>query len=276
MSAVIVSLVMDSNIYQDLTRAFNRGRLRAVVSSGQAVVMHRLAVMSKDGDWILREDDETLEHVLTTLEKRGAHYRFGAPLDPRWMAGGWSSHFEFRTEKLRVRTDFVTRPPRITSQALTALWIRAETEKQAVPFTDAGTLIALKKTNRERDYAVIGELARLIEEPAECLLLSRSARDLIALANEFPELIADAMTLRPLLGRIRDGLEVLETELDAERRKLIHANERRLQVYRDAATDWMDAWPELSEEISDLPLREAHAKLVTWAESRLPSDVGTP
>lgn len=45
------------NIYIDLTKRFNRGRLRAVLAGGQAVVLHRLAIMSKDGDWILRETD---------------------------------------------------------------------------------------------------------------------------------------------------------------------------------------------------------------------------
>jgi hypothetical protein len=46
------------NPYLDLTREFNAGRLRAVIASGQAVVLHRLAIMSKDGDWILLEDPE--------------------------------------------------------------------------------------------------------------------------------------------------------------------------------------------------------------------------
>lgn len=46
---------LDDNPYVELTAAFNRECLRAVLSSGQAVVLHRLAVMSKDGDWILRE-----------------------------------------------------------------------------------------------------------------------------------------------------------------------------------------------------------------------------
>ena len=80
---------MSVNVYQELTAVLNAGRLRAILSSGQAVVMHRLAVMSKDGDWILREDDEAPGHVLAVLAERGAHYRFGAPLDRRWMAGGW-------------------------------------------------------------------------------------------------------------------------------------------------------------------------------------------
>ena len=65
---------MDDNPYVELTAAFNRGRLRAVLSSGQAVVLHRLAIMSKDGDWILREDDEALEHVLSVLAERGAQF----------------------------------------------------------------------------------------------------------------------------------------------------------------------------------------------------------
>ena len=135
---------MTGNIYQELTRTFNAGRLRAILSSGQAVVMHRLAVMSKDGDWILREEPETLEYVLQVLEEQGAYYRFGAPLDLRWMAGGWSSHFEFRTETLRVRTDFVTRPPRVTPASLEALWAHAEAVPVPVPFTDVVTLAEMK------------------------------------------------------------------------------------------------------------------------------------
>ena len=103
---------MQTNIYIQLTRAFNRGKVRAVICSGQAVVLHQLAIMSKDGDWIIREDEESLHHVMKVLSDFQARYRFGAPFDLRWMKGGWSSHFEFRSPSLRVRTDFFTRPPR--------------------------------------------------------------------------------------------------------------------------------------------------------------------
>ena len=264
---------MSGNVYQVLTQAFNAGRLRAILSSGQAVVMHRLAVMSKDGDWILREDAEALEYVLGVLESRDARYRFGAPLDCRWLAGGWSSHFEFREENLRVRADFVTRPPRITPTSLRALWANAEAEAQPVPFTDVITLAELKKTNRERDYAVIGELARLVESPAERLLLSRSARDLIALAAQEPDLSAELVSQRPVLRHVHDGRDGLEAALDAERRELIHANEDRLQSYMDAAQSWMEAWPDIAEEVADMPLREAHAVIAAHAEGRLPFQV---
>jgi hypothetical protein len=78
------------NVHVDLTHEFNSGRLRAIICGDPAVVLHRLAITSKDGAWILAEDDEALQHVLRTLEQHRARYRFGAPLDRRWMAGGWS------------------------------------------------------------------------------------------------------------------------------------------------------------------------------------------
>lgn len=132
------------NIYVELTQAFNAGGLRAVLSSGQAVVFHQLAVMSKDGDWILREEEEAVRHIRSVLDRRGARYRFGAPLDLRWMRGGWSAHFEFRSGRLRVRTDFVTRPPRLTREALAALCKTQEHEP--FPVVGARDLCELKKT----------------------------------------------------------------------------------------------------------------------------------
>ena len=66
------------NPYIRLTHAFNERRLRAILASGQAVVLYRLAIMSKDGDWILKEEEEALAHVIATLARHGARYRYGA------------------------------------------------------------------------------------------------------------------------------------------------------------------------------------------------------
>ena len=82
------------------------------------------------------------------LARRNARYRFGAPLDARWMAGGWSAHFEFSTPALRVRTDFVTRPPCLSADDLDGLW--REQAGDAIPVVDVRRLIELKKMNRER------------------------------------------------------------------------------------------------------------------------------
>ncbi|MFV1958876.1 MAG: hypothetical protein ACC662_05620 [Planctomycetota bacterium] len=257
------------SVYLDLTREFNRGGFRAILSSGQAVVLHRLAIMSKDGDWILRETPEALEHVLGVLATHGASYRFGAPLDVRWMQGGWSAHFQFRRDGLRVRTDFVTRPPRLGDEDLDALW--REPAGEPVPFVDARRLVEIKKTNREKDYAVIGELARLLESPRDQLLCSRSARDILALARARPDLVRALEDERPVLRAISGGREAIEAALDAERRMLVHANEERLRRYLDAAADWAIVWPQVGREITGRPLPEAHAHVVERARGVLPT-----
>jgi hypothetical protein len=259
---------MVNNPYLDLTEEFNRERLRVLLSSGQAVVVHRLAIMSKDGDWILREEDEAVEHILKVLSLKGAHYRFGAPLDLRWLAGGWSSHFELRPEALRLRTDFVTRPPRIAPNELARMWEEAETTGNEVVGLEP--LAALKLTNREKDYAVIGELARLMTDPRSQLRYSRSSRDLIQIAGDHPEALAEVLPDRPLLARIGEGREILEEALDRERRGLIHANEERLARYRSAAEAWAGIWPESQREIEGLSLLDAHRLLVSRAEGILP------
>jgi hypothetical protein len=262
------------NIYLALTREFNEGGLRAIICSGQAVVLHRLAIMSKDGDWILREDEGSLQHILGVLERHGARYRFGAPLDPRWMAGGWSSHFEFRHEKLRVRTDFFTRPPRIGAEDLQRIW--REQAGRDLPFLDLPDLAEMKKTNRERDYAVIGELARRMPDVEHQFLYSRSARDLTALADARPDLARELSSRRPVLLSIPEGRDRLEAALDAERRESIRRNERRLEAYADASASWYALWPGVAAEIADLPLARAHSVVLEKAAGVLPLTVDAP
>lgn len=259
---------LTGNVYLDLTREFNEGALRAILGSEQAVVLHRLAVMSKDGDWILREDPDALQHVLRVLDRHGARYRFGAPLDVRWTAGGWSSHLEFRENGLRIRTDFVTRPPRLSGERLAALW--AEAEPGGVSYVGARDLAEIKKTNREKDYPVIGELARLLIDPEEQLLLSRSARDLQALAQEHPQVCERLVDARPVLALADGEREDLEAALDAERRELMRLNERRLARYADAAQGWKAKWTEVAAAMEGLPLLEAHDRMVAAAEGVLP------
>jgi len=257
-----------NNIYLELTKEFNTGKTRAIISSGQAVVLHRLAVMSKDGDWIVREDSEVIEHILSVLSNHGARYRFGAPFNIRWMSGGWSAHFEFSYDGIRVRTDFVTRPPRVSDSLRAKLW--QIYDGKDTPFVDVKTLAELKKTNREKDYIVIGELARLMIDPKDQFLYSRSARDLIFLSEKYPDLIAELGNQRQVLKKISEGENKLEEALDAERRDFIHANEKRLEMYMKAAEKWLSLWPEIQKEIEGLPLLESHKIIVKKAEGILP------
>ena len=256
------------NPYLDLTREFNDGRLRALLSSGQAVVAHRLAIMSKDGDWILREDEDAVDRVLAVLDRHGARYRLGAPLDTRWLAGGWSSHFEFRADGMRVRTDFVARPPRVTPKELARMWCDAEASGDFVVGLEP--LAALKLTDREKDYAVVGELARKMTDPRAQLRWSRSSRDIVRLAASHPEALADVARERPLLDFAAAGRDVLDEELDRERRALMRVNEERLGRYRAAAHAWAAIWPDVSREAQHMSLGDAHRLVTRRAEGVLP------
>ncbi len=254
--------------YLDLTREFNAGRLRTILCSGPAVVLLRLAIASKDGDWIVREDDEAFSHVLEVLERHGARYRFGAPLDFRWHRHGWSSHFEFAANGLRVRTDFLSRPPRVGARGLSALG--REQEGRDPPFTGPAVLIGIKQTAREKDWPIVGELARLLPSERERILHGRSARDLLAAAARNPALVASLVAERPALAAVPKGLDELRIALERERFAAMDADARRIQVFIAAARTLQAEWPALERSMAGLPLRAAHDRLLASAARCLP------
>ena len=75
---------------------------------------------------------------------------------------------------------------------------------------------------------------------------------------------------RPLLKEYAQGKEKLEELLDAEKRSLIHANERRLAHYMKAAEKWAALWPSLNKGIADKGLYKAHNTIVQRAMDILP------
>jgi hypothetical protein len=262
--------VAATSLYVELTRAFNAGRTRAVISSGQAVVLHRITMQSKDGDWLVREDEEACSRILAVLAERGAHYRYGAPLHPRWLAGGWSAHLEFAVGDLRLRTDFVSRPPRLAPERLARLWSTAAGE--AAPVVGMADLIALKQTDRERDYVIIGALAERLADPEVELEHGRDPERLVELLRDRPDLPPAVRSARPWLtpGLDVDAIAVL---LDAERRTAMRRNRERLDAYGLAAARWREAWPQLAPRLQAVPLAEAHANMVEAATRLLPEQL---
>ncbi len=202
------------NLYFDLTEEFNAEGIVAVLASGQAVVYYRISLMSKDGDWILRETPEACQRVLAVLERHGARYRLGAPLDVRWLAGGWSSHFELTDpEGRRIRCDFVTRPPRVAPEELPGLF-EAERRMEALQVVGIEPLIRMKQTQRAKDYPIIGELARLLPPEREIEWTTDPDR-ILALAPVYGDRSRRAPVQAVLAGGSREAVVVeLAKELD--------------------------------------------------------------
>ena len=207
-----------ANIYFSLTREFNAEGPIAVIAPGQAVVYYRITIMSKDGDWILKESPEACERVLSVLSSKGAHYRPGAPLDTRWLAGGWSSHFEFSDERnRRIRCDFFSRPPRVPEGARKKLFSGSGNEPDKTNrllVIDLESLILMKQTQRAKDYPTVGELARQLTPECELELTTDPDR-IVQLAPRFGETSTRPSVEAALAGESReDVVAVLAREVD--------------------------------------------------------------
>jgi hypothetical protein len=272
--AAILQTVPDTrprNIYFELTEAFNGAEPTVALASGQAVVYYRVAIMSKDGDWVIRETPEACATVLQELAARGARYRPGAPLDVRWLAGGWSSHFEFEdARQRRVRCDFVSRPPRVFQAAIDRLFVRADRPSR-LTVVDLDALIAMKQTQRAKDYAVIGELATKLPPERE-IELSTDPDRVLALAPIYGRASARPAVRAAVTSSNRHAVVVaLAEEIDS----LQQADRRRVAAYEAVARPYVQACRSIG--VSALPVLEAHARLLEIAERLLPRTIeGTP
>ena len=201
MSAMSVPWLLghhDSNPYFAFTDVCNVDGIRIILASGQACVWYRLTLASKDEDWLIQESDAACAVVLNQLDKMGARYRLGAPLHPRWLGAGWSSHFEATDPSgLRLRFDFASRPPRISSERLAQIWQESETGIPAV--VQPADLILLKRTMRLKDYPFIGALAQGIQDPLRRLEFDIDAQALLELLASHPELEPHVASQRPAL-----------------------------------------------------------------------------
>jgi hypothetical protein len=253
------------NLYFELTEEFNAEGTIAVLTSGQAVVYYRISIMSKDGDWILRETPEACRRVLAILERHGAQYRPGAPLDVRWLAGGWSSHLEFADpEGRRIRCDFLTRPPRVTPEELMALF-ESKGLEDTLRVIGIEPLIRMKQTQRAKDYPVIGELARLLPPDREIELTTDPDRILALAAEGHGVRSRRAPVQAALPGGSREAVVV---ELARESDRLQQQDRARLEKYRAASEAYLREFQAANIGALDLP--EAHERLCDLAERWLP------
>ena len=253
------------NVFFALTEEFNADGVIALLASGQAVVFYRIALMSKDGDWVLKETESACRRVRSVLARHGARYRPGAPLDPRWLAGGWSSHFEFFDDKKRrIRCDFVSRPPRIPAGDLETMFSAARGEG-ALRVVDPERLVLLKQTQRAKDYPVIGELARLLPPQVERELTTDPDRILeLALAPG-----GDSARESVRLARLGTSREEVVAALAGEVDRLQRADRARMQRYEGAAQSYLAEFR--STVPIEAPLEAAHAVAVRLAERSLPT-----
>jgi len=252
------------NVYFDLTQEMNAEGPIVALASGQAVVYYQVTMMSKDGDWVIQETPEACRRVLDILARHEARYRSGAPLDVRWLAGGWSSHFEFfDPQGRRVRCDFLSRPPRVRPDEVNALFASPADRTLVVGIEP---LIRMKQTQRAKDYPVIGELARLLPPEKEIEVTTDPDR-ILALAPVYGQGSTRLPVHAALASSAREDVVVA---LARETDRLQQKDRARLDKYRQASEVFLREFQ--AAKVGDLDLPEAHERICELAERWLPRD----
>ena len=261
------------NPYIVLHKEFTAAGAEVLLSSGQACVVFGIAAFSKDGDWIVRETEESCAAILDVLGRHGAQYRLGVPLHPDWLSLGLTSHFEFQTDAgFRMRTDFCTRPPRVPD--IDRIWRRA-IQIEDIDIVDVESLLQLKQTRRLRDYAMVGalaEVAGLQENAAELALNYLQDYTLLSQAvQRWPRETASCE--REAVRRLLEGAARSEVvaALAIEQDARLQADERRIDEIQVQLVTYARDFARLRAgwRKSDLALAEQHRALMVAAKTLL-------
>jgi hypothetical protein len=257
------------NPYFELHKEFSAAGAKVLMSSGQACVLLGIAAFSKDGDWIIRESEDSCRIVLKILESKKASYRMGMPLDIRFLRYGWTAHFEYHTkDDYRMRVDFCSRPPRVEN--IEEVWRNCGI-KNNIEFVDVENLIRLKQTRRVRDYHIIGTLAQVLgfqqNQPAIALmylqdfsLLEKAVRRWLSESGTCDRqavklLVAGAERAAVIAALAVEQDEKMQAD-EARVRRLVQGSKGFLQIFTQLKQSWT---------LSKRPLFEQHEDLLRAA-----------
>lgn len=197
---------------------------------GQACVFYGAAQFSKDVDFLLLADERNFEGLLAALQELDAE-RIAVPrFDAAVLERGHAVHFRCLSGPARgLRIDVMTRLRGLPSFEI--LWGRRTTiayeDGAEVSLLSVEDLVQAKKTQRDRDWPMIGALVEghyqanagdpNPERISFWLRESRTPERLVDLAARFPEATRQQIAHRPLLDLAMAGdLPALREALDAE------------------------------------------------------------
>lgn len=226
--------------------------IRFAITSGMACVHYGLQQTTKDSDWIVPPDQaEGVRNLFirheASLPPWVVRYRsiFAAPLEAEWIAGGWTSHLSVRTEGGGPdhHVDFFGRPPRVKH------WTADASDPD---FADRDTVTRMKKTDRDRDWPIVGGLASqsFARNDSQAVLHLQAVAPLRRAWATTPFAAREtACTARPLLAAIDrtandDRLEFL---VRAERIVWESVNRGRYGLYQTAWKAFYRRWQQAED-----------------------------
>ncbi|MEO8351455.1 MAG: hypothetical protein ABI680_06970 [Chthoniobacteraceae bacterium] len=250
-----------------VARAQTQG-IPCAITSGMACVHFGVAATTKDCDVLcLPEKSEEFRALIaaTTLRGLAPVYRghLSPPLDARWMRGGWTSHFTWKTRPDETCLDVFGIAPRGSSP-----W-----EHQLIGIYARPNVVAeMKRTNREKDWPFatsLGGEMLAAKDPNGWLHLFDV--DVLRRTVGKVPIPARLETVRPLLklAPFPDTIQV-RRRLLAERLFWSELDELRVRIFQKHLRAYVSAVRKASGGRRDLPLAESHDIRVECAHRFLP------
>ncbi|MFZ4695834.1 MAG: hypothetical protein ACOYMV_11970 [Verrucomicrobiia bacterium] len=256
------------DFYQSILKRLQEQHVSCAITGGLACVQFGVAEHTEDCDLICApEGAHQLLDILELARFGDTHavYRgnLSAPLDPRWLQGGWTSHFTWETHApIQPYLDVFGVPPRMSSP-----WLKEIQGFWAGPHTVA----EMKRTNRRKDWDQATALGlRMLRSGDERGWLHIFDADaLLSLSETMPiqtALLAQRPVLRLAAERSPRLARAIQTEVDF----WTHLNRLRLKIYENAARPYAAAVRD-SPGASHKNLSEQHALRLAHAEKLLPT-----
>ena len=251
-----------------IARAQSRG-ITCAITSGMACVHFGVAEGTKDCDVLCatQSAEKFLDLIAETkVEGLDPRYRgnISPPLDARWMRGGWTSHFTWKTKPDETCLDVFGVAPRASTH-----W---EDEIEGI-YASRHTVAEMKRTNRDKDWPFVTALGVK-------LLNAGNARGWLHLCDE--EVIRASLSrhtpppahlcaLRPLLQLAVRGDERVGAVMDAEKIFWHKLDACRIRIYERALRPYVSAVRKAMGRRA-LTLRESHDLRVDCALRSLRQD----
>lgn len=201
----------------------------------------------------------------TKLRGLRSNYRgsISPPLDARWMRGGWTTHFTWKTKPDETCLDIFGIAPRGSSP-----WHR---QLQGI-YARPNVVAEMKRTNREKDWPFATALGgQMLEEGGMEGWLHLYDPDVLRFAAKYPAPTERLKQLRPLLKQapFTDSLRVKRLLL-AERAFWSELDELRVRIYQKHLRPYTSAVRKASAGRRDMEIAESHALRLECALEHLP------
>jgi hypothetical protein len=247
-----------------VSKAQGRG-IPCAITSGMACVHFGVAATTKDCDVLCSaEKSDEFRALITETSLHGLlpNYRgnISPPLDARWMRGGWTSHFTWKTKPEETCLDIFGIAPRGSS---------AWEEEIFGLYASRHTVAEMKRTNRGKDWPYITALGIKLLKSNDlrgCLHLY----DAETLGRELRHLTIPSWMLeaRPALKLAVSNSELLEGAIHAETVFWHRLDACRISHYERALRPYVSA---VRRAIARRPVtaNESHALRIECAEKHL-------